>query len=771
MPGLAAALRAFVTNGGTLYASDLRFDTLAAAFPEAVDAVAVAQGLKQNLRAAVVSPELRDLIGDEMPLHFDLDGWRPAAFRGDSATVYLTGKFRTTAGVTIDAPLLVKFPAGKGTVLFTSFHNEKQNSELETRLLKHLVFSTVTAGVEATVTRSMVSGGLSLQKTSLLSAAPGDPSVTRTYQHARPGNLAFTLGFEARGARLRLDVVSPAGDRSTKRGESTVTIDIPQAAAGSWTYTVTPESLPYPNFPFTLSIGAVSLVDAREKLAGTNRASVPHSTAVASTSPVRFHEIDLTARQPARAMRIAVTTSRFDDMGRLLRSLGEGYRYETLSIDDLQVPTSLDRFDILFLTCDAWAWGTFAGEFGRPGVSFGTYPRAPFERLAENVRRFVTRGGTLYASDFRYTVVAAAFPRFVQVPGGLLRELEQLEREWLDRLGSKSSIGTIRQAIQGTALSRSFSERMDQVVNALEGSGLADESGPSMADLVKALRSGGVSPLDSDVDAIGRALGIRANTIKGALARARPRSIQVEVRALRNRLRGLRERVAAVSRGTGEKQEVAARVVDPGLQELLGETVSLNFDTSGWDAARFDGKDVAILMRGEFLTLDKNRVESPLLVKFKEGQGTVIFTSFHNEAQNSRQEEALLKYLVFSAITAKEQEVADKTMLSGGFSPARRSLISHSSGQPSVTRTYQSPSGAPLRFALSFSGGEARLKLTLVAPTGQVYEKEARATLVVEAEGAPAGEWRYTVTAIQVPYENFPFSISVGERDPPASPR
>ena len=43
-------------------------------------------------------------------------------------TVYLKGRFRTTAGVTIDAPLLVKFPFGKGTVLFTSFHNEKQNN-------------------------------------------------------------------------------------------------------------------------------------------------------------------------------------------------------------------------------------------------------------------------------------------------------------------------------------------------------------------------------------------------------------------------------------------------------------------------------------------------------------------------------------------------------------------------------------------------------------------------------------------------------------------
>ena len=215
---------------------------------------------------------------------------------------------------------------------------------------------------------------------------------------------------------------------------------------------------------------------------------------------------------------------------------------------------------------------------------------------------------------------------------------------------------------------------------------------------------------------------------------------------------------------------VTARVLDSGLKELLGGDLSLNFNSNAWSPARFDGKDVVEYVRGEYQTVANTRFEAPLLVKFKEGQGTVIFTSFHNEAQNSRQEEALLKYLVFSAVTAKEQAVAEKAMLSGGFSAAKSSLISHSAGQPSATQIYKSPRDVPLRFALSFSGQGARLKLTLVSPTGDVYEKEAQATLVVEAEGATAGEWRYTVTAIQVPYENFPFSVSVGERGSPASP-
>ena len=294
---LAASLREFVSGGGTLYASDLRFDTLAAAFPELVDRPSVSQGVQQNLRAQVVAPELREILGAEMPLQFDLDGWRPAAFKGDDVTVYLRGRLRTTAGVDIDAPLLVKFPSGKGNVLFTSFHNEKQNSSLETKLLKHLVFSTVAASIQQTVTQSMVQGGFSLQKSNLLSAAPGDPSISRTYEHTRSGSLAFTLGFERPGARLRLEVVSPSALRFTKTGSSTLTIDVPDAVAGSWTYVATPEVLPYPNYPFTLTVGAVSVVDTRRQTVATAAAAGPRSAAGLVAGNVRFRELEVGIRQ------------------------------------------------------------------------------------------------------------------------------------------------------------------------------------------------------------------------------------------------------------------------------------------------------------------------------------------------------------------------------------------------------------------------------------------------------------------------------------------
>ncbi len=750
---LAPALREFVNNGGTLYASDLRFDTLATAFPEMVDAEAVTQGVKQNLSARVVSPELRDLLGDEMPLHFDLDGWRPAAFEGETVTVYLKGEFRTTAGVDIDAPLLVKFPVGEGTVVFTSFHNEKQNSALEIKLLKHLVFTTVTASVEATVTRSMIRGGFTLQKTNLLSAAPGDPSMTKSYRHSQPGGLSFSLGFEPRGARLRLEVVSPRGERLVKKGDSTLTLDIPDAAAGSWTYTAAPESLPYPNFPFTLSVGA-----AGKPAPEVAKAAPPTPTMARAPGSVRFREVLVgQVAVQARPRRIAVSEPQFDDMGKLLKTLGDGYQFETIPMDHFIRPESLDKFDVVFLTCgglpNEWA-ESFDGESGREGLGISTFRPDVIKRFGETLRRFVERGGTLYASDKHGRVLLWAFPLR---QGGLelreepLNEMDEAERAWFKIRVPLAKIGTISETLQPIDLSPALKLQFRRLWAAVEASTLVEgvmdlpDSDPPGA-VRGVTRWANLPATEDDIKAIAAAILAWEQEFRRA-ARARSRTkvarVQGQISQAERRLKSLRVQIIPDQLGEGN-QIVTAKVVDPVLTELLGsQQIELNFTANAWDPATFSGGDVVEYLRGEYKTTQGTRVQAPLLVKFKEGEGTVIFTSFHNEAQNSRQEEALLKYLVFSAVTAKEQEVADKTMFAGGFSPAKRSLISHSSGQPSVTKIYRSP--------------------LLVAPTGDVFEREVQATLVVEAAGAPAGEWRYTVTAIQVPYENFPFSVSVGE--------
>ena len=150
---------------------------------------------------------------------------------------------------------MVKALFERGTIIFTSFHNEKVNSELETKLLRFLVFAAVTAKETAQAQKTMIAGGFSPQKQDLLSASPETPSVTKTYTNAKRGRLQFVLSFADQGARLQLNVRSPEGRTYEQEGGSTFTIDVDNAELGNWTYKVTAEKIPYPNFPFTLTIG------------------------------------------------------------------------------------------------------------------------------------------------------------------------------------------------------------------------------------------------------------------------------------------------------------------------------------------------------------------------------------------------------------------------------------------------------------------------------------------------------------------------------------
>lgn len=250
------ALRAFVGRGGTLYASDWRLGLIRYCFPELFEGQDIVEGARQTLTAEVVDPGLRDVVGKTVELKFDLPGWKPAVLSGDNTMVYLRGEYRPNVGNTrVSAPLLVKVPFEQGTIIFTSFHNEKVNSELETKMLRFLVFAAVTAKETAEAQKTMVSGGFSPQKQNLLSASPETPSVTQNYANTKPGRLRFALSFANQGAQLRLTVRGPDNKTYEQEGTSTFNVDVPNAAAGNWSYTVTAQKVPYPNFPFTLTIG------------------------------------------------------------------------------------------------------------------------------------------------------------------------------------------------------------------------------------------------------------------------------------------------------------------------------------------------------------------------------------------------------------------------------------------------------------------------------------------------------------------------------------
>jgi hypothetical protein len=255
-PALTGNLRNFVSQGGTLYASDWRYECVAMAFPDMVAGRLRNEGQAQSVDARVVDPGLRDQLGETVPLRFDLDRWKPAAFSGDRVKVLLEGSYYRQSGGKTTAPLLVKFQFGKGTVIFTSFHNEKQNSAVEQKLLKYLVFSAVTAQIENEVNQTLIQGGFAPQKQNLLSASLENPKVSYSYRSTKAGKIRFVLGFDNRGAKLRLTVTTPDGKKIEQEGTSTFVVEALSRGPANWQYTVTALSVPreFSEFPFNVTV-------------------------------------------------------------------------------------------------------------------------------------------------------------------------------------------------------------------------------------------------------------------------------------------------------------------------------------------------------------------------------------------------------------------------------------------------------------------------------------------------------------------------------------
>ena len=202
---LEASLRDYVGRGGTLYASDWQFELVAMAFPEYIDKSKIDRGDVQVVDAEVVDASLRKRIGPRIALRFDQPSWRPAAFDESKATTYLRGAYKTLSGGQTVAPLLVRFPFRDGHVIFTSFHNEKQNSDTELELLRCLVFATVTAQLDAKVEQTMIRGGFSPVDRNLLERLAARTVGRSDLRLPEGGPAAIRAGFREPRRRVASD--------------------------------------------------------------------------------------------------------------------------------------------------------------------------------------------------------------------------------------------------------------------------------------------------------------------------------------------------------------------------------------------------------------------------------------------------------------------------------------------------------------------------------------------------------------------------------------
>jgi hypothetical protein len=139
----AETLDAFVHSGGSLLASDLAEDAVA----ELTDATFADGGWGDEVTATVVDPELADLLGQErLTLDFDTaikvvdslpPGANPLLETADDGRV-----------------IAYQDSHGAGEVVYTSFHNHSQSSEVEDALLGILLMVPIAESAGTTVTET-----------------------------------------------------------------------------------------------------------------------------------------------------------------------------------------------------------------------------------------------------------------------------------------------------------------------------------------------------------------------------------------------------------------------------------------------------------------------------------------------------------------------------------------------------------------------------------------------------------------------------------------
>lgn len=201
------ALAQYVAEGGILYASDYACDVVRAAFPQALEFgySGIFKFSGEEIEAQVVDPTLADFVGPTVRLRFDLPEWRHVQRWRPSCRVYLMAGKRA---------LLVSFAHGKGFVVFTSFHNKAQTSEVERRLIEFLAIRPLTMRLSQQIAQEIASpvevGKLGEQKGSgllsgrqmmmqreiVVTIAQGQTSPVYRFMLATPSPIKVVVGWE-----------------------------------------------------------------------------------------------------------------------------------------------------------------------------------------------------------------------------------------------------------------------------------------------------------------------------------------------------------------------------------------------------------------------------------------------------------------------------------------------------------------------------------------------------------------------------------------------
>ncbi len=137
-PGVVTNLRAFLQNGGTIYASDWAAEYVERLFTGFSFDLS---GDAQNTTAAVVDASLQAFVGKtSVAIVYDLDSWADLRAIPATATVLLRGSYTAGGIQRTNQPTAFVIRQGSGRLVYTTFHNETGATADQIAVLRHFIY-------------------------------------------------------------------------------------------------------------------------------------------------------------------------------------------------------------------------------------------------------------------------------------------------------------------------------------------------------------------------------------------------------------------------------------------------------------------------------------------------------------------------------------------------------------------------------------------------------------------------------------------------------
>jgi hypothetical protein len=267
-PDAAEAIKKFVKNGGSFYASDFAYTYVSSAFPDHLRVFDPPHlGSQEVVTVDIVDAGLASYLNPSNPpgtidLTYTQDGWVPIENVSEDADVHFQVEIPVSETETEIIPLAASFMPYKnsaGRVTYTSFNNYPQIKDMEKKLVKYLLLTTYASKIAEEAEQVITSADGTLSQTSLNTINKDGKSDKTAYNVDEISDLAFVLHWP--GSALKFKVFQPNGDlfSQDETNSPPITIFVPAAQSGEWAYQVEGVDVPFENYPHAVSVGYQNL--------------------------------------------------------------------------------------------------------------------------------------------------------------------------------------------------------------------------------------------------------------------------------------------------------------------------------------------------------------------------------------------------------------------------------------------------------------------------------------------------------------------------------